>query len=269
MQPTDIRVAQISVGLAPELSLVLPCYNEEECLERTVGDLATAFAAANIRLQLVLVDNGSCDRTGEIIDQLAARGFPITKATVPVNLGYGHGILEGLKRCTASLVGYLCADGQVPPDAAIACYVLARSAARPTLVKVRRRFRKDSWRRKLVSVAYNLGMQFIFGWLDSIDLNGNPKVLPRDVLLSMHLQSRDWFLDPEIMIKSKYLGLKVIECQIEGKLRQGGKSNVRFSTCLEFMKNIVRYRMGSPIRHWRSSLKEQVVPEKSSAAAAV
>ncbi len=239
---------------APELSLVMPCYNEEACLKQTVGELTAAFAARNIRLQLVLVDNGSHDRTGIIIDELQQAGLPVTKVVVTVNQGYGYGVVEGLKSASAPLVGFICADGQVPPEAAVAAFSLARSAERPTLIKVRRRFRKDSWRRKLVSVAYNLGMQVVFGWLGSIDVNGNPKILPRDYLTAMCLRSRDWFLDPEIMIKSKYMGLRVIECQVEGKLRQGGKSNVRVTTCWEFLKNIARYRAGAPLREWRASI---------------
>jgi glycosyltransferase involved in cell wall biosynthesis len=266
---TETRTHVATAQFPPELSLVMPCFNEEACLRQTVTALIATFHARNIRIQLILVDNGSHDRTGAIIDELRTSGMPVTKAVVAVNRGYGYGILQGLEQATAPLVGFLCADGQVPPDAAVAAFALAHCAERPTLVKVRRRFRKDSWRRKLVSVAYNIGMQFIFGWLDSIDLNGNPKVLPRDVLLSMRLQSHDWFLDPEIMIKAKYMGLKVIECQVEGKLRQGGQSNVRLSTCLEFLKNIARYRLGSPIRRWRSSADPEVSRDESSVAAAV
>jgi glycosyltransferase involved in cell wall biosynthesis len=236
----------------PDLSLVMPCYNEEACLQLTATELAQAFAEESVQLQLVLVDNGSRDRTGQVIDHLSALGLPITKATVPVNLGYGYGVLQGLNHCTAPLVGYLCADGQVGPKDVLNLYRLALATDEPMLAKVRRRFRKDSWRRKLISIIYNAGMQCLFGWLGSIDLNGNPKILRRENLLSMGLQSRDWFLDPEIMIKSKRLRLKVVECDVEGQLRQGGKSNVRLSTCFEFLKNIVRYRMG-PLRVWQGT----------------
>lgn len=237
------------------VSLVVPCYNEEDCLRQTATELVEAFAASNIPLQLVLVDNGSRDATGAIIAELIREGQPVTSATVDVNIGYGNGILEGLKQCTAPFVGFLCADGQVSAvDTAQAC-AKAIAAERPILVKVRRRFRKDSWRRKLVSVLYNFGMQFVFGWLGSIDLNGNPKVLPRSVLQAMNPQSRDWFLDPEIMIKARAMGITVLENDVEGRLRQGGKSHVRYVTCLEFARNILRYRFGSPLREWKKTLR--------------
>ncbi len=240
----------------PAVSLVMPCYNEEACVRQTASELVKTFAAKNIPLQLVLVDNGSRDRTGEIIDELIAQGLPITRTTVPINLGYGHGIIEGVKQCTAPLVGYLCADGQVAAEDAVNTYELACSASFPVLAKVRRRFRKDSWRRKVVSVIYNLGMQIVFGWLGSVDLNASPKILQRESLLAMELQSMDWFLDPELMIKAKYLGLKVLERNVEGRLRQGGKSNVRYTTCLQFVKNILHYRFGGVLREWKKSVRQ-------------
>ncbi len=240
----------------PELSLVMPCYNEEECLRQTAGELLAACAAADIALQLVLVDNGSRDSTGAVIDALIAAGQPVTKVVVEVNQGYGNGVLEGFRHCEAPLVGTVMADGQVAADDIVGIFRVAHAAPVPTLAKVRRRFREDSWRRRLVSVIYNLGMQAAFGWLGSIDLNGSPKIMPRAAMLAMELQSRDWFLDPEIMIKSKYLGLRVSERNVKGLMRQGGKSNVRYSTCLQFLKNIARYRFGGELRRWKNTVRQ-------------
>jgi glycosyltransferase involved in cell wall biosynthesis len=240
----------------PAVSLVLPCYNEEECLRQTAGALLDAFAQKGVSLQLVLVDNGSRDRTGEIIDAMIAQGHPVTKVVVPVNCGYGNGILEGLRVCTAPLVGFQCADGQVTAADTVATYEQARAAQGPVLAKVRRRFRKDSWRRKVVSILYNFGMQCVFGWLGSIDLNGNLKVLPRGIMQAMKLESKDWFLDPEIMIKAKYMRLRVLERDVEGQLRQGGRSNVRLLTCWEFAKNILRYRFGRSMREWKQTVRQ-------------
>src|SRR5688572_25050140 len=90
-EQTEI-VTTSNVSFAPELSLVMPCYNEEACLGETAPALVDAFADEGIKLELVLVDNGSRDRTGQIIDELRARGLPITKVTIAVNRGYGHGI---------------------------------------------------------------------------------------------------------------------------------------------------------------------------------
>jgi len=161
-----------------------------------------------------------------------------------------------LKVCTAPFVGYICADGQVAAKEAVVTYHQARAAQSPVMAKVRRRFREDSWRRKIVSILYNFGMQFIFGWLGSIDLNASPKVFPREVLVPLRLNSKDWFLDPEIMIKAKHLGIRILERDVEGLARAGGKSSVRYTTCLQFLKNIARYRLGGEFRAWKSSVRK-------------
>ena len=96
--------------------------------------------------------------------------------------------------------------------------------------------------RKVVSVIYNVSAAALFGGLGSIDINGNPKILPRDYLDRMYLQSKDWFLDAEIMIKAKQMGLGVVEMNVFSQMREGGSSNVGMGTCLEFLKNLFRYR---------------------------
>jgi dTDP-4-dehydrorhamnose 3,5-epimerase-like enzyme len=253
----------IGTGRAPELSLVMPCYNEEACLGRTAPALIDAFLEEGVRLELVLVDNGSRDRTGEVIDGLIARGLPVVKVSIAVNRGYGHGIRAGLERCRAPVVGYLCADGQVAPEDVVRTYRLMEGREERVVAKVRRRFRQDSWKRKIVSANYNLLMLLCFGWLGAIDVNGSPKLFSRRTLERLRPVSDDWFLDPELVVKARELGLRCIEIDVEGYARNGGASNVRRQTMLEFLRNIWRYRFGAGLREWRTDagLARRASPE--------
>ena len=228
----------------PDLSMVLPCYNEARSLRNTVVRLAEAFGHRDIRAELVLVDNGSIDETGAIIDELRAEGLPVIKEAVAVNQGYGNGILRGLQACRGRLVGFMCADGQVEAHDVIRIYEIAAQARTPKLVKVRRRFRMDGMRRKLVSITYNALATVLFGGLRSIDINGNPKIFPREYLERMNLASKDWFLDAEVMIKAKRLRLGVYELNVLAQMREEGVSNVRWNACWEFVLNLLRYRFG-------------------------
>ncbi len=242
-----------STPARPELSLSIPCYNEENCLEATARDLLRAFTERGIALELVLVDNGSTDGTGCVIDALAAAGLPVRKVRVDVNQGYGHGVLEGLKACRAPLVGFTCADGQVAADDIARLYQAMHAAGPPLLAKVRRRFRKDGLLRRIQSVGYNTVMLLLFGPM-GLDVNGNPKLFPREACDRMRLRSLDWFLDPEVMIKARWMGLRILELDVDGVHRQGGKSHVRWHTCLEFTRNILRYRYGARERELRAAL---------------
>lgn len=248
----EARTVSKSDQRVPDLSLVMPCYQEEESIGETAPALIRAFEEAGIALDLVMVDNGSTDRTGAIIDELVERGLPVRKVRVEVNRGYSNGIQRGYEVCTAApVIGHVCADGQVSPEDVVRCFRLMEGREERIIAKVRRRFRQDDWRRKVISFVYNLGLQGLFGWLGAIDLNGTPKMYSRRNLGRMDLRSRDWFLDPEIIIKAKVLGLRVIEIDVEGYARHGGTSHFRAQTLAEFGKNVLRYRFGGELREFR------------------
>lgn len=237
----------------PDLSLVMPCYNEEAVIGYTIPKLVGAFEKAGHRLQLVAVDNGSWDRTGELIKALAAQHPSVVHHRVDKNEGYGNGVLNGLPLCTADWVGIIPADGQVDAEDVVRLYETVAAINGPVLAKVRRRFRMDGLLRKVVSVSYNLFVRILWPGLRSIDINGSPKILPRDVILGMGLTSKGWLLDPEIMIKAHCLGLRILEFNVFARMRGTGLSHVRLGTCREFILNLLRFRFS---RGWKGNLLE-------------
>ena len=230
----------------PDLSLAIPCYNESAVVKTTVRDLVEAFGRSDTSIELVLVDNGSTDDTGAIIDGLVAEGHPIVKREVAINEGYGNGVLVGLASCTGRTVGFICADGQVDARDVVKLYEAVARSSTPKLAKVRRRFRMDGAKRKVVSIIYNGFANVVFMGLQSIDINGNPKIFPREYLERMDLRSTDWFLDAEVMLRAKQLGLPVFEMNVFAQMRPDGESHVRSSTIWEFILNLLRWRFRTP-----------------------
>jgi glycosyltransferase involved in cell wall biosynthesis len=227
----------------PDLSLIIPCYNEEDSVRNTVVRLAQAFRAHDIDVELVLVDNGSNDQTAVVIDQLIQEGLPVVKAVVEHNEGYGNGILQGLPVCRGDLIGFMCADEQVEAVDAVKLCQIARNSRSPKLFKVRRRFRLDGPLRRVISALYNLIANALFGELGTMDINANPKLISRHYIELMNLESKDWFLDAEVLIKAKLLGLPVFEMNVFSHMRAEGRSNVRPVTCMEFLVNLLKYRL--------------------------
>lgn len=239
-------------GPIPDLSLVMPCYNEEEVLGYTIPRLLGAFEKADHFLELIAVDNGSSDCTGEIIQALATQHRSIVPARVDRNEGYGHGVLSGIPLCTAPWVGIIPADGQVDAEDVVRLYEAVVVTNGQVLGKVRRRFRMDGLRRKIVSVLYNLLVRALWPTLRSLDVNGLPKILPRDVLAAMELKSKGWVLDLEIMIKAHHARLRVLEVNVFARMRGSGVSHVRLDTVWEFLWKLLAFRF-SP--GWRRDLK--------------
>ncbi len=240
--------------IPPDVSFVMPAYNEEAIITQTIRRLVSAFERAGIRLELVVVDNGSRDRTGEIVHALAREIPAIVPQRVEQNIGYGNGVLTGLPICTAPWVGVIPADGQVDAEDAVRLYEDAVATGMPVLAKARRRFRMDGASRKLVSIAYNVFFRMLFPGVQSLDINGLPKLLPRDVVTRMQLTSRQWLLDPEIMIKAHYMGIRVLEYNCFARARGNGLSHVRATTMWEFFSALLRFRFSGTFAEWQREI---------------
>ena len=246
-------------GSGADLSLVMPCYNEEEAIGYTIPQLLAAFRANGHALELVAVDNGSSDRTGEMLHELASKHPEVVVHRVETNIGYGNGILEGLTCANAPWIGTICADGQVDAEDVVRLFEALATTTGPVLGKVRRRFRMDGLRRKVTSIAYNFFVVALWPRIGSIDINGVPKITRREVISAMDLESRQWFLDPEIMIKAHYLGVRVLEMNVFSRMRGNGLSHVRASTCWEFFRDLLRHRFGGALREWRARATPVVI----------
>ncbi len=97
------------------LSVVIPAYNEEdgiaEIVERVL-DVRPALAEIGVGLELIVVDDGSKDRTAEIV-----RGYPDVRLLQhSPNRGYGAALKSGFCAATGELLGFLDADGTYPPE---------------------------------------------------------------------------------------------------------------------------------------------------------
>lgn len=226
----------------PDVSFIMPCYNEEENVGYTVPRLIEAFEMAGHKLQLVTVNNGSRDQTAARLAELAAEYPQIVVVNVESNVGYGHGVMSGVPHSSAPWVGFIAADGQVDAEDVVRLYTAVASTRKRVLGKVRRRFRMDGTLRWIVSVCYNGFCKMLWPTLGSLDVNGTPRILPRDVLIAMRIKSKNWMIDPEMLVKAHYMGLRVFEVNVFARMRGNGLSHVGASTCWDFFKNLLIMR---------------------------
>src|SRR3981081_926132 len=96
------------------LSLVAPVYNEQELIEEFVAR-ATA-ALADYDFELVLVDDGSTDRTPELLDRIPATEPPARVIHLSRNFGHQAAMTAGLEHAVGDVVAMIDADLQDPPE---------------------------------------------------------------------------------------------------------------------------------------------------------
>ena len=238
------------MSLAVLISIVIPFYNEEECFQDMLGPLVHALES--IDYELILVDNGSRDATGDLIDKAIVANHRLKKVRIENNQGYGWGIINGLKMSKGEYIGFMCGDGQISAKDVVKTLLELRDSS-CDMVKVHRVKRKDGWVRIFTTRIFNAIVPFLFG-LKSRDLNGTPKIFSRKVFGYVDLESKDWFIDVELMIKSEFLGLDIREVPVAFEARKQGTSHVSIlKAVLEFIKNVYRFKTGKHYRQWKKS----------------
>lgn len=97
-------------------SVVIPVYNSQEVVGATVERVAEVFEAAGLRYQVVLVNDGSRDRSWDVIADLARRSPHVVALDLLRNYGQHHANLAGLREATGDYVITMDDDLQNPPD---------------------------------------------------------------------------------------------------------------------------------------------------------
>jgi len=102
------------MSVIPDISLVVPLFNEEGCLKQNTHTIMTHLDSLTLDYEIILVDDGSLDRTREIAQQIT-REYSRTKFVhIPVNRGKGHAVKTGVLNASGKYVLYTDADLAVP-----------------------------------------------------------------------------------------------------------------------------------------------------------
>lgn len=160
----------------PALTIVVPCYNEQEMLPRTsqalLGVLARLHEAGKIGAfsKICFVDDGSRDRTWESIASLAARDNRFSGIKLSRNHGHQKALLAGLSTVPGDLVISIDADLQDDVNA-IEQMIDAASEGKDVVFGVRGNRAADSWAKRLFAETYyrllkHLGVNVVFNHAD-------------------------------------------------------------------------------------------------------
>lgn len=210
-------------------SIVVPCYNESANLPNLIGRFE-ALASKDRDWELVLVNNGSTDDSAATFErELGKPGRTFARVvTVPSpNVGYGHGIVTGLRAAKGDLLAWTHADGQTPPSDVLKAFdLLLRGDPRRTFIKGRRRNRPAK------DFLFTLGMQataaVILG--ESLaDINGQPKAFHRALLELAVAPPVDLSLDLYFFWLAKRNGFEVKTFDVDFGEREHGESKWAFN----------------------------------------
>ncbi|OGS22598.1 MAG: hypothetical protein A2252_03195 [Elusimicrobia bacterium RIFOXYA2_FULL_39_19] len=224
-----------------EFSLVIPFYNEEKNAEFVCNDILHTFRNKQLTFELIAVNNGSQDNTPEILARQSQNNKEIKVVKVDVNQGYGHGVLQGLKTAKGVFIGYSVGDRQISADDVYEVFNEARMNDLE-YCQGKRTNRKDTLLRTLNTRFFHFIFHILFP--SPITDNGsNPKIFKKTWYERIQPESKDWFLDSEIIIKTSVLKGKMKEVPVTFLKRKEGKSKINILASFEMLKNLFKWRL--------------------------
>ena len=207
--------------MRPDLSIIVPCYNEAPGLPsllRRFASLANAVA-----FELVLVDNGSTDGTPAVLAAELPR-FPFARQVrVEVNRGYGDGIVQGLHGARADVLAWTHADGQTDPADVLRAYRACRARGIDRVLVKGRRIGRPLPARCL-SAAMQLATGLALGTHFS-EINAQPKVFARRLLDHLTAPPADFNLDLYVLWTARRLGWDIVSVPVRFPPRAFGVSH--------------------------------------------
>lgn len=189
----------------PSLSVVVPVFNEENNVVRTIRAVGEKIGARTKEYEIILVDDGSTDHTGERAKETLPDEPRLRIIHHPRNLGYGAALRSGFSAARYPLIFYT--DGDLQFDLAEIDRLVALLDG-ADIVTAYRLNRQDPWYRKFNAAAYNFLIRGLFG-VRIRDLDCAFKIYRRRIFDSFDIQASGIFVSAEILVQASRRGFVI------------------------------------------------------------
>jgi glycosyltransferase involved in cell wall biosynthesis len=235
----------------PLLSVVIPALNEEESIESTARRCLAAREHIRQRggvrdIEVILVNDGSTDRTPQIAAQLAEEEEAVSFIDFPKNRGYGAALKEGFRQAKGELVSFLDADGTCDPRYfADMCSAMRTQGAAVVLGSRMGRGNQMPPIRRLGNTLYALLLGFLSGRAVT-DTASGMRVIRRDALPELYPLPDGLHFTPAMSARALLSDLRIVEVPMAYAERVGEsklhvlRDGVRFLVAI--MNALLLYR---------------------------
>jgi len=210
-----------TVQEVPQLSVVMPAYNEAASIGTVVEQVSAHLEDRGIRYEINVVDDGSRDGTGRILDALRSRHPRLRIVRHTVNLGYGAAIRSGLRSARGEHILVSDGDGQFDIED---LDPLWRRRDHADLVLGYRNPRNDPWTRRLAGWLYSRVLVRLMLGGSFRDVNCGFKLISRPVIENMELSSTGALISAELLTRARLGGAHFAEVAVRHFPRRTGKA---------------------------------------------
>ena len=215
--PAKSLAATFPMEHPPSLAVLVPFFNEQQFVDWVCAELREVLKADAIDAEVILLDDGSTDKTGEKLDGIAASWPECRVFHLGENRGQSAALLFGFAKSSSRLLATMDGDGQNDPRDIL--HLLA-TLGEADMVVGQRFDRKDSWIRRQISKVANLVRSSALG--DGVsDAGCALKVFRREVVEAFIPIRTLYSFMPALAVAA---GFQVIEQPVNHRARAGGKS---------------------------------------------
>jgi glycosyltransferase involved in cell wall biosynthesis len=198
-----------------------PAYNDQHTIEGIVRTAAEEIRKVTNDFEILVIDDGSKDGTGAILDRLA-RELPFFRVVHHgKNMGYGTALISGFRNARKDLIFYTDGDGQY--DVREIHRLLAHLRPGIDLVNGYKTRRADAWYRIWLGSLYRWLMKHLFG-ISMRDVDCDFRLFRRSVFQKISLESRSGVICVEMAKKFEQAGFRMSEVPVSHYPRRYGRS---------------------------------------------
>jgi glycosyltransferase involved in cell wall biosynthesis len=221
------------------LSIVLPAYNEEANVASAVEQVSAVAQQLEMEYEIILVNDGSADRTGEIGRELMERVPHFRLVEHHPNRGYGGSLKAGFAAATKDLIAFVPADNQFDFGE---IHLLLDALDGADIVSGYRAKREDHFVRKLNALGWNTLVRVLFGYLCH-DIDCGFKLFRREVLDHVTIISDGAMIDTELLAGARARGFRIAEVPVTHLPRVGGEATgANFKVIAKAFRDLARFR---------------------------
>jgi len=224
---------------AVSISVFFPCYNEQDNVARTVEQTLVILEELGADFEVIIVDDGSSDATGQIADKIASQDNRVKVVHHPTNLGYGAALQSGFKAATKKIVFYTDGDGQfdiseMPP--------LLPLIEQYDIVSCYRLNRQDNLIRKINGWCWTKLVCLLFG-IKVRDIDCAFKLYKKEIFDNIKLSSAGALIDAEILARAVRRGYTITQKGVHHYPRTAGaQTGANLRVILRAFKELFKLR---------------------------
>jgi putative flippase GtrA len=233
------------------VSVILPAYNEEAVIASTVADVFETLAIWTPDFEVIVVNDGSQDRTGGILESIAAAHPRVTVLHHGVNRGYGAALMSGFEASTKDLVFFMDSDGQFDIRDLERFFPLLQEYDAVLGYRINR---QDTRMRKLNAWGWKVLVGTVFG-VHVRDVDCAFKLYPAAFLRAHRLETQGAMINVEILYKFTRAGYTYIEVGVHHLPRRAGRATgAKPTVIMRALRELFTYawkwhREEGPVRH--------------------